>query len=153
MLPIYTIKPTLTPPASIASLKKFSQFEEWLESSTNDADRKKHFWLVGKLTRLLIAGDLAYAGVIDKPTVEEMGALIAKVSKGAIAGMVYLNLLPGRAKNYHYPARQTALAFKELYDRLKEELSDDERDRMGMDAIVLEHSLCKLKRMHKLKLL
>ncbi|KAK7677631.1 hypothetical protein QCA50_019442 [Cerrena zonata] len=79
-------------------LNSFSKFVDWLDNSKDPSDGVRDFFMVGDLTGMLIAGDLAYAGVIDKPTVEEMGKLIAKVSKGAIAGLVYLRLLRSSPK-------------------------------------------------------
>lgn len=53
----------------------------------NGWDDGKVFWQVGSLTQLLIAGDLAYADIIQQPEPEDMGHLVAVVSKGATSGM------------------------------------------------------------------
>ena len=105
-------------------------------------------WGSRSLIRLLVAGDLAYAGIVEKPSVEEMGSLISVVSKGAVSGLNLLGLLPDKkTKHSKYPPTQVVNAFKLLFDRLKEALDAVEWNDMGLDTIVLEHSLCKLKRM------
>lgn len=113
-------------------------------------DQRKAFLHTGSLLQLLVAGDLAYAGIIDMPTVEEMGILIAKVSKGAIAGLVVLQLLPTKEKGYKYPPVQVLKAFTSLYKSLQEKLTEDEWQEMGLNTVVLEHCLCKLKRVRNL---
>ena len=85
---------------------------------------------------------------VEKPSVEEMGSLISVVSKGAVSGLNLLGLLPDKkTKHSKYPPTQVVNAFKLLFDRLKEALDPVEWSDMGLDTIVLEHSLCKLKRM------
>lgn len=107
------------------------------------------FHQIGPLTRLLIAGDLVYAGIIAAPTVEEMGGLVASTSKGALQGLIELNLLrPMEKGDGSYPDK-VIHAFTSLYHNLKESLTSEEWKRMGMDVLVLEHSLCKFKRLKK----
>ena len=119
---------------------------EWFRD-TKDSEGNS-FRQIGPLIRLLVAGDLAYAGIVEKPSVEEMGSLISVVSKGAVSGLNLLGLLPDKkTKHSKYPPTQVVNAFKLLFDRLKEALDAVEWNDMGLDTIVLEHSLCKLKRM------
>ena len=107
------------------------------------------FHQIGPLTRLLIAGDLVYAGIITPPTVDEMGSLIASVSKGALQGLIKLNLVPPANKGDDMYPEKVTRAFTTLYHDLKGSLTSDEWKRMGMDVLVLEHSLCKFKRLGK----
>lgn len=97
-----------------------------MDNSQDLSDGIKNFYPFGDLIGMLVASDLAYAGVINKPTVEEMSKLIAKVSKGAIVSLIYLQLLSAQHKSYVYPKYQTVNAFTEIYNYLKEELSDIE---------------------------
>ncbi|KAK7696524.1 hypothetical protein QCA50_001182, partial [Cerrena zonata] len=103
-------------------------------------DNMKAFYQVGDLIGMLIAGDLAYADIINKPTVEEMGKLVAKVSKGAVGGLVYLQLVEQKSRNAKYSVDEVQPVFVNLYQRLKEDLGE-EWEEMKMDPIVFEHSL------------
>ena len=121
----------------------------------SDVKRRTHpldhstFHHIGPLTQLLIAGDLVYAGIIAPPTVKEMGCLIASLSKGALQGLIALNLLhPADKGDDSYPDKVTD-AFATLYKHLKGSLESDQWTKMGMDVLVLEHSLCKFKRFKK----
>ncbi|KAK7696533.1 hypothetical protein QCA50_001191 [Cerrena zonata] len=73
--------------------QSFTGFIHWMATMIDPTDNMKAFYQVGDLIGMLIAGDLAYADIINKPTVEEMGKLVAKVSKGAVGGLVYLQLV------------------------------------------------------------
>ena len=108
------------------------------------------FYQVGLLARLLIAGDLAYAGVIPKPTVEEMGRMIALVNKGALAGLARLGLLNLPKKGTKLSKDEVTVAFKVVYEYLTKNLTQEEQDNMGIDTLVIEHSLCKLTRVSHL---
>ena len=131
---------------SLEKQKSFTECVEWFRD-TKDSEGNS-FRQIGPLIRLLVAGDLAYAGIVEKPSVEEMGSLISVVSKGAVSGLNLLGLLPDKkTKHSKYPPTQVVNAFKLLFDRLKEALDPVEWSDMGLDTIVLEHSLCKLKRM------
>ena len=108
------------------------------------------FYQVGLLARLLIAGDLAYAGVIPKPTIEEMGRMIALVNKGALTGLARLGLLNLPKKGTKLSKDEVTVAFKVVYEYLSNNLTQEEQDIMGIDTIVIEHSLCKLTRVSHL---
>lgn len=125
--------------------RTFSGFMHWLLTIDDPNDTESRaFYQVGDLVGMLIAGDLAYAGIIDKPTIEEMGNLVANVSKGAVGGLVYLQLILQKVKNAKYDAADVALVFINLYQSVKRDLEANWNE-MEMDPIVFEHSLCKLK--------
>ena len=121
----------------------------------SDVKRRTHpldhstFHHIGPLTRLLIAGDLVYAGIIAPPTVEEMGSLIASLSKGALHGLIALNLLRPAEKGDDLYTEKVTDAFATLYTHLEGSLESEQWKKMGMDVLVLEHSLCKFKRLKK----
>lgn len=121
---------------------RFEQFVQQMQIVENDWDKGKAFFQVGTLTQLLITGDLAYANIIQKPGVEEMGHLIAVVSERAVSGLEQLGLLYGQKK---YTPEQVISVFTDLYNQLQEAITEGEWQNMSMDPIVLEHSLCKLK--------
>lgn len=107
------------------------------------------FTQVGDLIRLLVAGDLVYAGIFQGPTLEEMGAVITKVNKGAIAGLKKLGALPDQQDKH--TSDQVDKALSDVYNSLRSGLTQEEWKDMGMDVLTLEHSLCKYKRVDKIK--
>ena len=140
----------------------FTSVIEWLDKAEDKSvlvkkikDKQKPleyntFYQVGLLARLLIAGDLAYAGVIPKPTIEEMGRMIALVNKGALNGLARLGLLNLPNKGTKLSKEEVTVAFKVVHEYLTNNLTQEEQDNMGMDPIVIEHSLCKLTRVSHL---
>ena len=104
------------------------------------------FTQVGELGRLLVVGDLVYAGIFEPPTLEEMGTMIHKVNKGAIAGLTKLHVLSGQ-----HTAQQVIDALSHVYDAVHSGLTQEEWMGMGMDVLTLEHSLCKYKRVDRIK--
>ena len=104
------------------------------------------FTQVGELVRLLVVGDLVYAGIFEPPTLEEMGTMIHKVNKGAIAGLTKLHVLSGQ-----HTAQQVIDALSHVYDAVHSGLTQEEWMGMGMDVLTLEHSLCKYKRVDRIK--
>lgn len=65
---------------------------------------------VGKLVGYLICADLVYAGVLDLPTPEVVGDIVADIGKGGRAGLVRLKLIRGNATK-----RDVSLAFQSLH--------------------------------------
>ncbi|RDB26592.1 hypothetical protein Hypma_005589 [Hypsizygus marmoreus] len=92
---------------------------------------------VGPLTAMLLTGDLCKAGVIRQPTIEELGALVWKVKKGAVSG-IKLGLVakcPTEAEVIN--------AVRDLWEFLDEELTVAEKAAMSFDFWCQEHGLCK----------
>ena len=145
----------LQPSYNITLLEKQKSFTECIEWFRVTKSKGLAFEQVGPLLRILIAGDLFYAGLIAEPSIEEMGSLIAAANKGAVSGLILLQLLPPKIddKFKHHPM-QVVNAFKLLYNGLQSSMKKvDKKEKwaeMSINAIVLEHSLCKLKRMSKL---
>jgi hypothetical protein len=98
---------------------------------------------IGDLTALLICGDCIYAGLIHMPTKEEMGFLVARMRKGATTGLANLRLIPDK----HSSEVDIRNAFVGLYDYLDVELTTEEKEAIGFDVLMLEHSLCKYTRL------
>ena len=109
---------------------------------TNDKHSVTLFHNIGSLTALLICGDLVEACVIQLPTAKEWGKLIAQAKKGARAGMEMCGLITeGSSKE------EVCEAFALLDRALQHELRDEEKMAMGYNVIMLEHALCKIKRL------
>lgn len=77
------------------------------------------------------------------PEVDKMGQLIASISKGALDRLEWLMFLHEKEK---YITDEVKAAFEMFYNWVENALSAEEWKEMGLDPIILEHSLCKLKR-------
>ena len=99
---------------------------------------------IGELTALLICGDLVEAGIITMPSSQEMGELISRVQKGARAGLETFELVSKGANG-----NEVCQAFVSLDAALQHLLQMEEKVAMGYNVIMLEHVLCKMKRLTK----
>ena len=111
----------------------------WLTASDLGVTRFRN---IGALSALLICGDLIEAGVVAMPSAMEFGELIYKVGKGAKDGMVMFDLVKKNADK-----EEICKAFISLDLALQRELTDIEKEAMGYNIIMLEHTLCKIKRL------
>lgn len=109
--------------------------------------RKKRFHGVGPLTAYLIVTDCVYTGVVRKPTLLEVGTFVFSLNTGARKGLVELDLLPVPSSE---PLTEEVCAqiFRELFLGVTDKLREEEISIMGFDPIVLEHTLCKVVRLH-----
>lgn len=129
--------------------KSFTDCINWFED-IHDYEGNT-FSQIGPLIRLLVVGDLFYANIIAAPSVDEIARLIALLGKGAVSGLMELHLLPPKeSKHSKHSPHAVVAAFRSLYDKLQESIEPTLWDAMGINAIVIEHSLCKLKRMKDL---
>lgn len=119
----------------------------WLISSEkdekDDATKKTTtlFPNIGKLSALLICGDLVEAGVLDMPSTREWAMSVLKMGKGSKAGMETCCLVKIGCDNEEF-----CNAFVSLDKALQSELTKEEKDAMGYNIVMLEHALCKIKR-------
>ena len=116
--------------------------EYGIDETTGKKKKKSVFQNIGSLTALLICGDLIEANVLPMPTAQKWGDLIADVDKGGQAGMVMYELVPNGSSK-----EEISDAFVSLDLALQQELRDDEKEMMGYNVVMLEHSLCKIKRL------
>jgi hypothetical protein len=118
----------------------------WLVSTENGASK---FFNIGSLTALLICGDLIEAGIIPMPSSLELGKLIYKVGKGAKAAMIMLGLV-----NQGVEEEDFCKAFSTLDAHIENALDIDKKKTMGYNIVMLEHTLCKMKRLttHKVSI-
>jgi len=88
-----------------------------------------------------MVGDLALCGFIGMPTAEKMGELVARVGKSAKDGLKVLGLLPIDAEG-----ERVKVAFVKLHGYIMANLDTCSRQDMGYNVVMLEHALCKYKR-------
>ena len=105
---------------------------------------KSRFYNIGSLSALLICGDLIEADLVLMPSPKELGEIIYKIKKGAMDGMEKIGLVKNNAN-----VEEVCEAFTSLDLALQQELTDDEKETMGYNIIMLEHTLCKIKRLMK----
>ncbi len=105
----------------------------------------KHLPGVGKLTSALCASDLVYSGLVEMPSVEEMGNLVCRIGAGAVKGLVALRLVQGQG-----PSSKVFPIFCRLYRALDSSLDAELKAKMDFDVIMFEHLLCKYHRVQKL---
>ena len=110
-----------------------TEVNKWLVSSICN---------IGRLSALLICGDLIEAGVLAMPTANEWGELISTLKMGAKGGMEEIDLIGKRASR-----KEITEAFTSLDFALQQELEEEEKVTMGYNVIMLEHALCKIKRL------
>jgi hypothetical protein len=106
---------------------------KWLEST---------FRNIGALSALLICGDLIEAGILPMPTAGEFGGLIHSLKMGARSAMEKLGLTGKGARK-----EEVTGAFESLDLSLQQELTEEEKEAMNYNVIMLEHTLCKIKRL------
>lgn len=120
---------------------------------TNPSPQELYDWLtvagrfpnIGDLTALLIVGDLIEAGVIRVSSPEEWGLLVVAVDKGAKKGLKELKLI-----NANAPNRTIVQEFKALNHFLLAKLTQEQKEIMHYNVVMLEHGLCKHPRFEKL---
>jgi hypothetical protein len=103
---------------------------------------EKAFPQYGNVVSLALTGDYVYAGKVLMPTVDEMGTVVWEINKGGVAGL--------RGAGYFDADRPssdaTVEAFRDVYDYLNAHLTQQEKELMGFDVIMVEHMLCKFSR-------
>jgi hypothetical protein len=115
------------------------QVYSWLTATDKGASR---FFNIGSLSALLICGDLIEAGLVQTPSSREYSELIFKVGKGAKEGMMMIGLVKDNPN-----LEELCEAFESLDLALQHELTEEEKKAMGYNVVMLEHTLCKIKRL------
>ena len=116
-----------------------TDFYKWLLSKDGNVSK---FYNIGPLTAMLICGDLIEAGLIPMPSSQELGQLIYKVGKGAKDGMLLFGLVEDGVEEEGF-----CDAFVSLDAYIERMLGDEEKATMGYNVVMLEHTLCKMKRL------
>lgn len=129
-----------------SAMPSVEELFDWLmksaASNENPTKKVKVFRNIGSLTALLICGDLIEAGILPMPSIEDWSGLIHRLGKGAKAGMEMFGLI--RKDGSKEEVRE---AFASLDLALRRKLRTDEKETMGYNIIMLEHTLCKIKRL------
>ena len=102
-----------------------------------------HVKTFGLLTALLTAGNLALAGALSMPSIEEFASCVARVNSGATKGLDKLGLLTSSTREVH------AAQFVKAHQYLESTLSHQEDIKFSM--FMTEHALCKYSCIHKYK--
>ncbi|KAI0686694.1 hypothetical protein C8T65DRAFT_701054 [Cerioporus squamosus] len=130
----------------------FLRFFRWAKQQVKRMHKDKHelrlqarLPLVGKLTAFLLAADLSYSGVVETPTVDEVGAIIYKNDLGSRAGL----WKTGQLSSMNASQEETVKAFREVVEHFQEVIDYDDQKLVGLDAIMVEHLLCKYQRVHR----
>ncbi|KAJ7731730.1 hypothetical protein B0H16DRAFT_1468906 [Mycena metata] len=103
----------------------------------------------GSLIAQLLVADYVDHGVIEAPSVREMGKIIFKIHAGSFKGLAafgYFDLDDPKVTE-----SQVVDAFESLYGFLDNELTDDEKRNANFGTSMLEHTLCKYWRVFKFK--
>ena len=121
-----------------------TEVHKWLTSKRviTGSQNTTLFRNIGNLTALLICGDLIEAGILQMPTALEWGGLIHSLRMGAKDGMNLIGLTsqdPSKS--------EVSQAFASLDAALQCELEEEEKGMMNYNVIMLEHALCKIKRL------
>ncbi|KAF8171682.1 hypothetical protein BJ912DRAFT_860433, partial [Pholiota molesta] len=107
--------------------------------------KKTAYPTFGRLVAYLVAVDLAYAGEIPAPTLDEMGDVIEYIDKGAVGGLRVLQLFHGKGPD------GAGQVFKHVFRYLDTALTETQKTEMRFDVFMVEHGLCKVKRLYNLK--
>jgi hypothetical protein len=116
----------------------------WLSDSKDNSDSQKNTTLfpnIGKLSALLICADLVEAGILPMPPAKEWADCVAKTAMGSKAGMENCGMVKKKSSRVDF-----CLAFASLDEALQIELTEEEKETMGYNVVMLEHTLCKINR-------
>ncbi|KAF8949685.1 hypothetical protein BDZ97DRAFT_1935102 [Flammula alnicola] len=115
------------------------------------ANKKSRFPEIGDLTAYLLTADYIYAGVVAKPTLEEMGTIIHIINKGAVKALETVGLLSTRlttqgGNRVTSTVEECTEAFRRSHDLVASSAPEQRRAAVGLDYIVTENTLCKFSR-------
>ncbi|KAJ3555734.1 hypothetical protein NM688_g2408 [Phlebia brevispora] len=110
----------------------------------------------GKLDQYLTLADLAECGLIQQPTLWEVGVFIAAIRAGAVKGLQQLRYLPSKlarvGKGKTLDPKPVVKAFTDFYQDVTRILSEEEQKAMKWNVIMAEHTLCKVSRFKRMEL-
>ena len=115
-------------------------------SKKNEAEVPSQFLpKMGALALYLLCADLSYTCAVPKPTIGCLGEMISSLKSGAVNGLQILGILSPDLTGKEL--RNTVKPqFAQVFEAISEQLSEEEKSRMGFDGVVLEHTLCKVGR-------
>ncbi|KAG6914191.1 hypothetical protein DXG01_001861 [Tephrocybe rancida] len=125
----------------------FMECYDWF-TATDKHSKKVVFKQIGSLTAYLLTCNYVYASVVQAPSDEELGKLLAHIHKGAVAGLQYLGFLPrGEKFKGQSGAGEVAEAFAWAVKSISNMFTEDQREKVMFDNIMAENLLCKFARM------
>lgn len=131
----------ISPKPNITQVFRWLTSRHMVTDNTGTNKLTTLFANIGDLTALLICGDLVEAGILDMPSASEWARSIDKMGKGSKAGMEICGFVgSGGGRD------QFCTAFASLDQVLQTTLEEEEKEAMGYNVIMLEHALCKIKR-------
>ncbi|KAJ3508347.1 hypothetical protein NLJ89_g5806 [Agrocybe chaxingu] len=92
---------------------------------------------VGRLTALLLVGDLIECSFLSTPTARRWGELVALAKGGSVKGLISLGLVSPQANN-----DAVATSFEALHDHITQHFSPENQALVCYNVIMLEHALC-----------
>ncbi|TFK63273.1 hypothetical protein BDN72DRAFT_902542 [Pluteus cervinus] len=106
----------------------------------------EQYFNIGKLTGLLIIGDLIHCGLLPIPSIITWAHLIAHVNKGAYKQLETLGMTHRRDDGTP-DIDELAEVLQGLDDLISENTTEGERTLMDYNIVMLEHALCKFGRL------
>lgn len=106
------------------------------------------FPLMGPLIGYLCALDLAYAGHVAKPSLDDVVNAMLAINAGGIRGLIALGLVDKKeGKKSKYGLDEIKLAFSTFHAFLDTHLDADEKKKMAFDSPMSEHFCCKISKL------
>ena len=115
-----------------------------------------HFPQLGPLAAYLLTADFSYCRpkIVESPTLSEMAFLIRSFNKGAMAGLEHLGFITPRVRSKggkgtnvgKADLKECETAFGRVYDLLKKTIPEEHQEKINLDLIMTEHTLCKFSR-------
>ncbi len=118
----------------------------WIHPETGEHHAGGRFPILGGLTAFLLAGDLYYAGIVERPTCAEVAHVVHKNKKGSFKGLITSNQISGMNAS----VEEVVAGFIRVYEFLDQRLAPVVKSAIGFDEIALEHILCKYNKGHAL---
>ena len=113
----------------------------------NQPITRKALPLLGDLQAYLLTADLTYANQVASPDAQTVGEIVSKLrGKGAWRGLHQAGQLTTPFPNED----EVVAAFIRVYSFVEEHLTQEERDLIQFDPIIIEHTLCKYQRLMRL---
>ena len=138
---------------SVARWEEFTNerptFQECLAYFRQRNGKTNLFPGLGNLISFLLVCDLSYAGVCPPPDDLELGGCILQNGGGSLKELVALGLVPpdNSASDHDEQAHSVVDGLNEVIGFLENHLTKEEIEGIGLDAVCVEHILCKT---HKL---
>lgn len=104
---------------------------------------------MGKLSIYLFVADMHAAGLVQLPSVQDMGLMINYLSAGAVSGLTLLGYLPRSFEANASTRNLVASAFEKFFQDMQQSFTAAEQQEMPWNTIVAEHCLCKLTRIQR----